>query len=487
MLRPDRVANAPNAQGRLGFLRIFAYVLPALPLAALGMPIVVHLPQYYASKEVGLGLAVTGLIFSVMRIFDVAIDPITGYWSDRWRTPFGRRKPLILIGTPILALGIWMVFVPGGHVGVPYLCFWLFVMYLGWSMTVIPHLSWGAELSPDYHERSRVYGWVQVSTLVGFIGVLVVPAILEHGKASQAVQVMSMAIFAIALLVPSVALCLGIVPEPPVKLKTHAPFLPTLRFLLKEDAIRRVMAVDLIESLNQGARGAMFFFFARLALNQPKWAGTLLLIYFVSGVIFIPGWIALARKVGKHRALVWCYIYGIATGPLLFLVTPGKLLEAVAVFILTGVSYGAPAFLLRAMMADISDVDTAEHGAERAGLMYSFLSLTSKFGIGAAVGITFPVLAWMGFDPQQLNAPIAIEHMRLFYILLPIALAGTTLWIMLGYKLDEAKQKRLRETIDRARAAYRSADDILPPGLLDGGAALASDSEAVSHVIGASD
>jgi len=485
MLRPDRVANdAPNAQDRLSIVRISSYVLLALPLAALGMPIVVHLPQYYASKEIGLSLTVTGVIFSVMRIFDVAIDPITGYWSDRWRTPFGRRKPMILLGAPILALGIWMVFVPGGHVGVPYLCFWLFVMYLGWSMTVIPHLSWGAELSPDYHERSRIYGWVQVSTLVGFIGVLIVPAILEHGKASEAVQVMSMAIFAIAFLAPSVALCLSIVPEPPVTLKTHAPLLPTLRFLLKDDAIRRVMAVDLIESLNQGARGAMFFFFARLALGQPKWAGTLLLIYFLSGVVFIPAWIALARKIGKHRALVWCYIYGIAAGPLLFLVAPGNLIEAVGAFVLTGVSYGAPAFLLRAMMADIADADTAEHGAERAGLMYSFLSLTSKFGIGAAVGITFPILVWMGFNPLHVNAPAAIEHMRLFNILLPIALAAITLSIMLGYKLDEAKQQRLREKIDRARAAHHSADDILPPGILIGGAALASDSEAVSHVIG---
>jgi glycoside/pentoside/hexuronide:cation symporter, GPH family len=486
MLRPDRIAN-PNAQDRLGATRIFSYVLLALPLAALGMPIVVHLPQYYASKEVGLGLAVTGVIFSVMRIFDVAIDPITGYWSDRWQTPFGRRKPMILIGAPILALGIWMVFVPGGHVGVPYLCFWLFVMYLGWSMTVIPHLSWGAELSPDYNERSRIYGWVQVSTLVGFIGVLIVPAILEHGKASQAVQVTSMAIFAIAFLVPSVALCLGLVPEPPVKLKTHAPMLPTLKFLLKEDSIRRVMSVDLIESLNQGARGAMFFFFARLALGQPKWAGTLLLIYFVSGVIFIPGWIALARKIGKHRALVWCYVYGIATGFLMFLIKPGNLTEAMVVLIITGVSYGAPAFLIRAMMADIADADTAEHGAERAGLMYSFLSLTSKFGIGAAVGITFPILAWMGFDPQHVNAPTAIENMRLLFILMPIALAAMTLSIMLGYKLDAAKQQRLREKIDRARAAHQSADDIMPPGILPGGAALASDSEAVSHVIGKGD
>jgi GPH family glycoside/pentoside/hexuronide:cation symporter len=260
--------------------------------------------------------------------------------------------------------------------------------------------------------------------------------------------------------------------------------LATLKFLLKEDAIRRVMAVDLIESLNQGARGAMFFFFARLALGQPKWAGTLLLVYFVSGVIFIPGWIALARRIGKHRALVCCYIYAIAAGPLMFLIAPGNLPEAIGVLLVTGASYGAPAFLLRAMMADISDADTAEHGAERAGLMYSFLSLTSKFGIGAAVGITFPILAWMGFDPLHANAPTAIEHMRLFNILLPIALAAITLWITLGYKLDEAKQQRLREIIDRARATHHSAEDIMPPAFVPGGAALASDSEAVTHVVG---
>jgi Na+/melibiose symporter-like transporter len=110
--------------------------------------------------------------------------------------------------------------------------------------------------------------------------------------------------------------------------------------------------------------------------------------------------------------------------------------------------------------------------------------MTSKFGIGAAVGITFPILAWMGFDPLHLNAPAAIEHMRLFNILLPIGLWSITLWITLGYKLDEAKQQRLRDTIDRARAAHHSADDVMPPAFVLGGAALASDSEAVTHVVG---
>jgi GPH family glycoside/pentoside/hexuronide:cation symporter len=458
--RPE--PTAAGARGRLSVLRLVSYVLPAVPLAALGMPIVVHLPQFYASKEIGLGLVVTGMVFSLMRIFDVFIDPVMGYWSDRWRTPFGRRKPLILLGAPILALGIWMTFVPGGPVSVLYLCFWLFVMYLGWSMTVIPHLSWGSELSADYHERSRVYGWSQVATLVGFVGVLIVPAFLEHGKASQAVQVMSMAVFAIALLVPSVALCLGLVPEPEVKLRTHAPLIPTLRFLLKDRAIRRVMAVDLIESTNQGARGAMFFFFVRLALGQPKWAGTLLLIYFVAGIAFIPAWIALSKRIGKHRALICCYVFAIAVSPTLFLVPAGNLPMAVAIFVLTGVNYGAPAFLLRSMMADIADADTAENGAERAGLMYSFLSLTSKFGIGWAVGITFPILALMGFNPQHVNAPEAIEHMRVFYIVFPIIFAVLSLSLMLGYPLDEAHQQRLRAEIERRREGHCSVDQTLP-------------------------
>ncbi|MGD0192401.1 MAG: MFS transporter [Rhizomicrobium sp.] len=480
-MRPSAAAEA-DASGRISVFRLVSYIFPAVPLAALGMPIVVHLPQFYASKEIGLGLVVTGIVFSFMRIFDVFVDPVMGYWSDRWRTPFGRRKPLILVGAPILAIGIWMTFVPGGPVSVWYLCFWLSVMYVGWSMTVIPHLSWGAELSPDYHERSRVYGWSQAATLVGFIGVLVVPAVLEHGKAGQSVQVMAMAIFAIVLLLPSVVLCLSVVPEPEIKLRTHAPLVPTLIFLLKDSAIRRVMAVDLIESLNQGARGAMFFFFARTAINEPKWAGLLLLLYFASGIVFIPAWIALSRRIGKHSALICCYIYAIGTAPLLFFIPAGDLGMAALMFAVTGVHYGAPAFLLRSMMADISDADTAETGAERAGLMYSFLSLTSKFGIGAAVGITFPVLALMGFNPQHANAPDAIEHMRQFYILLPILFAVICLSIMMGYPLDQSRQQRLRAEIDKKRATHHSADDILPPGLLPGGAALGSDSEAVSHV-----
>jgi Na+/melibiose symporter-like transporter len=449
--------SAPKRQ--VSPFQIFAYVFPSLPLSALSLPIIVYLPQFYASKEIGLSLAITGLVFSLCRIADVLVDPLMGYVSDRWRTRFGRRRPLFVLGTPLLIAGIWMVFVPGGPVGPVYLGLWLFAMYVGWSMVTIPHLSWGAELSTDYHERSRLYGWAQVAHIAGVVGVLVLPAILEHaGGFSLAQQVLAIAVFAIMLLVPSVALAAGVLPEPDVKLKTHAPIWATLKFLFRDGAARRVILVDLIVSTSGGAIGAIFFFFARFALGLPNLAGTLLLAFFVSGFVSIPFWIWLAGRIGKHNTLLASLAYSVLSTPILFVIPKGDFVFAFVSFIVVGLNYGAPAFLLRAMMADIADADAAENDAERAGVMYSILALTNKFGLGWAVGIAFGVLAWLGFDPKAVNDAAAIEHMRLFYVALPVALSALAGLVMLGYPLTEARQRSLRAEVDRRRAAHQ------PPG-----------------------
>ncbi|HUB85470.1 MAG TPA: MFS transporter [Rhizomicrobium sp.] len=468
----------PSSTSRQGGVRtpwgvLVSYVLPSFALAALGMPIVVHLPKLYASQGIGLDFVTVGAIFAIMRVLDVVIDPLMGYISDRWRTPIGRRRPVIALGAPLLCLGIWMAFNPQGHVGIGYLCFWLFVMYLGWSAVVVPHLSWGAEISSDYHERSRIYGWYQTLTVMGMMGVLMMPAILEQKGYPLATQVMAMAAFALVTLVPSVVLCLIFVPEPDVKLSTRAPLLPTLRFLLRNSAMRRIMAVDFIESLNQGARGSMFLYFASLGLALPKFGGTLLLCYFLSGIIFMPVWIALSRRIGKHRALMVSFVYGILAVSLFFLIPQGNAEVAFVIIPLSGASYGAPAFLIRAMMADVADADTVETGAERAGIMYSFLSLTSKFGIGCSVALAFGTLSWLGFDPKIHNSAAAIDHLRYFFILLPLVLAAIGFATMLGYPLDETEQKRLRTDIERRRAAAIPAtpDDAITGEAIAEGAA----------------
>ena len=462
MQASDRVKGS----GRVSFFTLLSYVLPSLALAAVGMPLVVHLPNFYASKEMGLSLVVTGAVFTILRTLDVVIDPVAGYISDRLKTRFGRRRPMLALGAPLLAVGIWMVFVPGGPVSAVHLGFSLFVMYLGWSMCVIPHVSWGSELSSDYHERTRIYGWSQASTVAGMMGVLVLPAILEHmGVTLHSTQIMAMAIFSVVTLMIGVGLCVAKVPEPEVKLSAHAPLLPTLRFLFKNRAMVQVMGIDFTESLNQGARGAMFFYFARIALDLPKEANTLLMIYFITGVLCTPFWMALSRRIGKHRALITAYIFGFCMAPLLFFIPAGNVWIAALVLALSGANYGAPAFLIRSMMADVADADTAENHAERAGLMYSFLSLTAKFGVGLSVFITFVALSFIGFDPKVAHVPPNLaEHLRGVYVALPVILGLVSLVLTLGFPIDEAKQRAYRAEIERRRAEVPgdAADDAAP-------------------------
>jgi glycoside/pentoside/hexuronide:cation symporter, GPH family len=473
----------PKARHRhvTGF-QLFAYVLPAVPLAALGLPIVVHLPPFYASHEIGMSIATVGLVFSLARMWDVILDPLMGYWSDRWRTRLGRRKPLILLGTPILILGIWMTFVPGGPISIWHASFWLFIMYVGWSMTTIPQLSWGSELSTNYHERSRIYGWAQVATILGMVAVLAIPAVMEHMHTTLSSRLLAMALFAIVLLVPSVLLAAGVVPEPEVKLKTHAGFLPTMRFLLKDRALRRVLTIDLLASTNAGAVGAMFAFFAQYAVGLGKWWSTLLLVYFLVGCVCVPVWMAISRRLGKHRTLMLSFIYNIFCAAALLLIPYGNVAAGMIVYALNGVTYGAAVFLLRSMMADVADADAAENDAERAGLMYSFLALTNKFGLGWSVGIAYTILNWIGFSPTATNTPQAIEGMRIFYVGLAVGFAAINAVLASRYPLDEARQLRLREVIERRKAEHHTADDMLPPGLMPGSPALASDSEAVTDV-----
>jgi Na+/melibiose symporter-like transporter len=233
--------------------------------------------------------------------------------------------------------------------------------------------------------------------------------------------------------------------------------------MLRNRAMLTVMAVDFLESVNQGARGATFFFFATIAIGLPKTANSILLLYFLVGVACIPLWMAISRRLGKHKTMIAAFAYGICAAPLLLIIPYGNVWAAGAVLVLTGVPYGAPAFLIRSMMADVSDADTAENDAERAGLMYSFLSLTSKFGVGLSVFVTFLALSLIGFDPKAAHfAPDLPTHLRWVYVAIPMFFNVLCLLAVLGYPIDEMKQRALRNEIERRR------QQRVPPGVLEG-------------------
>ncbi len=98
---------------------LLGYGVLGLPLAALGLPLVVYLPAYYATLP-ALGTGLVGTMLIVARFFDVVSDPAIGWASDRFPTRFGRRRPWIAAGVPLLMVAAWYLFVPPDSAG------WLF-------------------------------------------------------------------------------------------------------------------------------------------------------------------------------------------------------------------------------------------------------------------------------------------------------------------------------------------------------------------------
>ena len=108
---------------------LLAYGGLAVPLAALGLPLAVYIPPFYAGP-IGLGVGTVGIIFMVARFWDIFTDPIMGMIVDRYPSKWGKRKHWIAIGVPVLMLAAWFIFFPGGSQSTFYLIFWLFILYL---------------------------------------------------------------------------------------------------------------------------------------------------------------------------------------------------------------------------------------------------------------------------------------------------------------------------------------------------------------------
>src|SRR6202030_443663 len=71
--------------------------------------------------------------------------------------------------------------------GVPliYLIGWLFIYYLGTSVVALSHASWASVIASKYHDRSRVFGAIQVVSTIAATAVLVLPALLSSNPVTN--------------------------------------------------------------------------------------------------------------------------------------------------------------------------------------------------------------------------------------------------------------------------------------------------------------
>lgn len=475
---------------------IFAHGALGLPLAVIGYPLAIWIPAHY-SGGLGISLAAVGTILMLARLTDVITDPLMGEISDRWHTRIGRRRPWLLIGTPVMSIGVYNLFLPDPGVGILYFLFWLTVFFVGSTMIGLPHRAWGAELSPDYHQRSRVTAAREIYVLVGLMVAASVPMIVEIradggssvlqvfttlwsdaigafsgdfrdktivDRATLTGPVLAGLAWSIILFLPlCAAVVLIFVKEPPPTAGESRPkFREGLKLVMKNGPMLRVLLIVLLVHFGESFRNAVSLFFIRDIVGVPT-IGAAYFFYFVAGLGAIPFWLALGRRIGKHRAFM-CTLITVAfvSGANLFL-GYGDYSVFFLLFVVKGFCFGGLQFLPIAMLADVVDVDAARSGGRRAGTYFAFLGFTEKLAIAFGTGVSLNIVGLLGFDPSggvAASTDIGVLALRLVYCLGPIVFYGLALKLIWSYPLTPARHARLRERLERRAARLGSEQAV---------------------------
>ncbi len=448
--RQTAIVGPPSA-GRLRRSTLILFGLPDYAVYLAAVPVSLYLPYVY-SRDLGLGLADVGLILMLARISDVITDPLIGYLSDRTQTRFGKRKPWMGAGAFIMMFAAWQLFAPVGAVDNWHLLIWSMLLWLGWTMINIPYFAWGAELTDDYDERTRITGWRQAFGYLGNVSVLAIPTLsgeLFGYGATPREGLTIVGFMALVLLPVLTAIALWKIPERVVPRKHEVGLLKSSRQMFSNGSFVILFTGFLMLTMGTTWASSLFMLFAAFVVDVETSTQVLLLGFYLTQLVSLPCWVWVSYRIGKKETWVLgAAIYVLAT-PGYLLLGPGDVLLFCMVLGTYGIASGNFVAISLSMKADLIEIAALRSGQHLAGSYMAVWSLGQKFFQAVALGIALPVVSLFGFDPNGSNGPDELLALSLTLTVPPMLLYAASVFVIWRFPLTEARLVRLRAAFER--------------------------------------
>lgn len=458
---------------------IGGFVNNLLAAAIGGMTIVLNL-------GLGMNPAMVGLLGALPRLVDAITDPLMGFISDRTRSRWGRRRPYIFVGA--IAAGIVFTLLwqfPRGESEAYY--FWFFlggsmVLYLAYTMFATPWVALGYELTPDYHERTRLMG---VQNFVSQLAYAVAPWFLLIMQLDYFDDMVEGAAN-LAILIGLVVIVLGVMPA--IFLRERYQLLSASELTANTTTTPKASSDAIRESIVAFFKGfittlkvspflklcaATFLVFNGFMLiaafqsyviiyyvfggdtvtgaEYAGWSGTVSAIATFCVIVIIT-W--LATRIGKRRAFfVATGISVFGYGMKWFCYNPDYplLLLLPAPFIAFGL--GGLFTLMGSMIADVCDLDELETHERREGMFGSIFWWVVKLGMALALAAGGFLLNATGFDValEGMQTERTLFLMRLMDVLVPMVTSLLAIAVIATFPLTEEKAHQVRLELESRR------------------------------------
>ncbi|HEY5646630.1 MAG TPA: MFS transporter [Pseudomonadales bacterium] len=452
----------PAASGRVSWGTVFSFGMPGLGAGYMYLMMSLYVMKF-ATDVLLIAPAIMGLIFSASRIWDAVSDPLVGYLSDRTRVRYGRRRSWILASTLPIGVAFVMVFAPPQGLSVAGLTLWMAVAVIGFysAMTVffVPHLSLGAELSSNYHERSRLFGvrhgFYTFGSILSLISFYVLILAEQQGQAVVRESAYELAILASGAMMLLIVLSVGQIRErADYQGRVNANPFHAFRDVWRNPHARLLIVVSFIEHVGSAAIGALTLYVAQYVVGAPTWAPVMILCYMIPSSLSVPLWIPLSRRFGKVRLwmfsmlLTGCSFGAMFALPFLDGVNLKIAYICVAAFF-AGLAAGCGGTLSPSIQGDVIDYDEMVTGERKEGSYFAAWNFVYKGATGVMLLLTGFVLQLSGFTPNQEQTMTVQVAMVTLYGLFPLVCYGIGAFLFRRFSLDEAEHAKIQAALNQ--------------------------------------
>ena len=415
-----------------------------------GMNLITMLAFRFITDNLAISAGAAGLMFALVKIYDGFLDPLVGAWSDKLRSPLGRRLPFIIGGAVLMPLSMVAIFgVPDlGSLFLSQVLMTVALMLHASAYTAlgIPGMAMAVEATDDFNERTSLMAYRVFGNTLGILVGTALPAwlIAYWGATREGHLLMAMVIAAIVLAAGLTACFLlrNARRTEPDALGSGQPGMIGQIKLAWQNIPFRVLAIAhifVIFAVSVASAGGAYF--SKYVLGLPdSYLGSYYSVTSLGAVLSMPAWVWLSRKMGKRFAYVLAMsIY--AAMHLLWLTgsaeEPIWLLASRAV--ITGMSAGGVILCAYSMLSDAVRYDYITSGQRREGVFAGFTTLFDKLASAAALSLMGGFLSVMGYvsstSANIVQPPSAILAIKLCITAAPTVALLAAIGIIMFYKL----------------------------------------------------
>lgn len=463
----------PAAKEGLGFRRKLAFSSGVF-LDGPGLHAVNFLAYPVYNVILGVNPALIGYALASFRLFDAFTDPLVGYFTDRTRSRWGRRKPFMLVGAFFCAVLFPLAwFASPNWTSNQMLAFFIginLLYFTAHSFYSIPFKALGMELTPDYDERTSVFTYLSWFMNVGFMAIFWVYPLAQNAFFATPLEgvrwltVLLGVVFFGTALIPILFLQerFGQPGPAPQSTARSAGMIANMAAAFRNPTFARIATIQVVLVFGSNAVGSLAFYVNTYYLygGDMKAAAPLLGIGgTVSGVLTLlamPLIPLLSGRFGKGGAVAFCLglqLLASALKWLLFIPSlPWLSLIPMALINIGNIGFWT---LGPAMVSDVCDLDELESGQRREGLFASVTQWLNKLGYTAATALSGVILVWIGFDAAKGGgqSEASLLWMRLLFILVPAAAFIVGLLLLRGLNLTRERMHAVRGELELRRGA----------------------------------